>query len=134
MFYSSTTFRLKLKELIITSLMCLILLLVTSPNSSAQSSGSISGKIIDNSNNEELIGANVLIIGTNYGASSDIDGQFSIKLVPVGKYTLKISYISYQTVTVEDVEVKPSEDTKINISLDPASTELQEVVITAEAL
>lgn len=134
MFYSSTTFRLKLKELITPSLMCLILLLVMSPNSSAQSSGSISGKIIDNSNNEELIGANVLIIGTNYGASSDIDGQFSIKFVPVGKYTLKISYISYQTVTVESVEVKPGEDTKINISLDPASTELEEVVVTAEAL
>ena len=134
MFYSSTTFRLKLKELITPSLMCLILLLVMSSNSSAQSSGSISGKIIDNSNNEELIGANVLIIGTNYGASSDIDGQFSIKFVPVGKYTLKISYISYQTVTVESVEVKPGEDTKINISLDPASTELEEVVVTAEAL
>lgn len=134
MFYSSTTFRLKLKELITPSLMCLILLLVMSPNSFAQSSGSISGKIIDNSNNEELIGANVLIIGTNYGASSDIDGQFSIKFVPVGKYTLKISYISYQTVTVESVEVKPGEDTKINISLDPASTELEEVVVTAEAL
>lgn len=134
MFYSSTTFRLKLKELITPSLMCLILLLVMSPNSFAQSSGSISGKIIDNSNNEELIGANVLIIGTNYGASSDIDGQFSIKFVPVGKYTLKISYISYQTVTVESVEVKPGEDTKINISLEPASTELEEVVVTAEAL
>jgi len=105
-----------------------------SPDSSAQSRGSISGKIIDNSNNEELIGANVLIIGTNYGASSDIDGQFSIKLVPTGKYNIKISYISYQTVTVEGVEVKPSEDTKINILLDPASTELEEVVVTAEAL
>lgn len=114
--------------------MFLILLLVMSPDSSAQSRGSISGKIIDNSNNEELIGANVLIIGTNYGASSDIDGQFSIKLVPTGKYNIKISYISYQTVTVEGVEVKPSEDTKINILLDPASTELEEVVVTAEAL
>lgn len=134
MFYSSTTFRLKLKKIITLSLMFLILLLVMSPDSSAQSRGSISGKIIDNSNNEELIGANVLIIGTNYGASSDIDGQFSIKLVPTGKYNIKISYISYQTVTVEGVEVKPSEDTKINILLDPASTELEEVVVTAEAL
>lgn len=134
MFYKLTTFRLKLKKLLTTSLLCLVLLLVMNLNLSAQSTGTISGRIIDGSSNEELIGANALIIGTNYGSSSDIEGKFSIKFVPAGKYKLKISYISYKTVTIEGVEVKPSEETRINISLDPASTELEEVVITAEAL
>ena len=50
----------------------------------SQQTGSISGKITDKSNNEELIGANVMVVGTTIGASSDLDGKFNIKgLQPV---------------------------------------------------
>ena len=96
--------------------------------------GSISGKITDASNNEVLIGANVLVVGTTTGASSDIDGIYSIRGLAPGKYQLKISYISYQTIIVNNVEVKENQDNQINVPLHPSSAELQEVVITAEAL
>ncbi len=100
----------------------------------AQTAGSISGKITDNTTNEELIGANIIVLGTNTGSSSDIDGNYIIKGLQPGSYKLKVSYISYQPVTVEDIQVKANQDTRINIGLNPASTELDEVVVTAEAL
>ena len=65
----------------------------------SQETGSISGKITDKSNNEVLIGANVLVIGTTTGASTDIDG-FEIKGLAAGIYKLRFSYISYQTLII----------------------------------
>ncbi|MFZ1281327.1 MAG: carboxypeptidase-like regulatory domain-containing protein, partial [Ignavibacteriaceae bacterium] len=100
----------------------------------AQSTGSITGKIVDKNTNEELIGANVLIEGTTIGASTDIDGNFIIKGLDEGSYTVKVSYISYQTITIKDVQVQSKSNTKIDVSLESTSTELQEVLVTAEAL
>lgn len=99
-----------------------------------QAKGSISGRITDKSNNEVLIGANIILTGTNLGASSDIDGLYFIKNIPPGNYTLKASYVSYQTIVIEDIRISPGQDFKLDISLIPISTELEEVVITAEAI
>lgn len=100
----------------------------------AQSTGSITGKIVDKNTNEELIGANVLIEGTTIGASTDIDGNYIIKGLDAGSYTVKVSYISYQTITIKDVQVQSKSNTKLDVSLESTSTELQEVLVTAEAL
>jgi outer membrane receptor protein involved in Fe transport len=96
--------------------------------------GSISGKITDAGSNEVLIGANVLVTGTLYGASTDIDGFYSIKNLHPGLYEIKITYISYQTTTVGNITVNGNQNVVINIALNPSSTELEEVVITADAL
>ena len=56
------------------------------------------------------------------------------KILDPGIYSLKISYISYRSISIEKVIVKSNEDVKINVSLEPASTQLDEVVVTAEAL
>ncbi len=111
-----------------------IVLLFAFVQTFGQGKGTISGKITDKSNNEELIGANILVVGTTTGSSTDIDGNYSIKNLDPGTYSLKISYVSYQNMVIEKVAVKSDEVTTLNISLAPASTELQEVVVTAEAL
>ena len=100
----------------------------------SQQSGSISGKITDKSNNEELIGANVLVVGTNLGASSDIDGKYNIGGLSEGYYTIKVSYISYNSLAVENILVKTGNSTRIDVPLEPTTTELEEVLVTAEAL
>ena len=115
------------------NLLIIFIILFISTNLSAQT-GSISGKVTDASNNEVLIGANVLVVGTTTGASSDLDGYYSINGLAPGIYQIKISYISYQTKGVDNVVVKENQETKINVPLNPASTELDEVVVTAEAL
>lgn len=50
---------------------------------------------------EPLVGAVVEIVETNQAASTDLDGLFSIKNVPDGTYTLRVSYIGYKEYTQE---------------------------------
>ena len=47
--------------------------------------GSIIGKVIDYSNNEPLVGVNIIILNSTLGASTDQNGEFEIKDVPIGK-------------------------------------------------
>ncbi len=92
--------------------------------------GRISGTILDSKTGETLPGATALIEGTTKGASADFDGKFSINNVPVGKVTLIINYISYNSKKITDIEVKASDATDINVLLDPSnSQDLQEVEV-----
>ncbi len=100
----------------------------------AQQSGKISGKVVDGQNGEALIGSNILVEGTTFGAAADIDGNFIINSVPVGKYTVIFSMIGYAKSSVTGVEVKPGEVTNIEITLNSESFQTDEVVITAKAL
>ncbi|MBS3944362.1 MAG: TonB-dependent receptor [Melioribacter sp.] len=131
--YKSTN--LQLGYYILSKLKTLLFLIVISTGIiSAQSKGSISGRVMDASNNEVLIGANIIVVGTNTGTSSDLDGYYAIKGLEPGTYSIKFSFVSYQATTVQNVKVEAGKDTKLNIQLKPTSTEINEVVVTAEAL
>lgn len=100
----------------------------------AQETGTISGKVVDKSNNEPLIGANVMIVGASLGTISDLDGCFLIKGLPAGAYQVRFSFISYQAVTVAEVKVNRNMNTHLSVALTPSSIQMQEVVITAQAM
>jgi TonB-dependent receptor len=100
----------------------------------AQSKGSISGKITDLSNNEVLTGTNILIVGTTIGTSSDLDGFYTLKGLSPGTYSVKFTYISYHSITVENIRVESGKDSRVDIQLKPSATEIQEIVVSAEAL
>ena len=96
--------------------------------------GYIRGTIFDDQTGETLVGVTVYAEGTTTGTISDIDGEFSLKLSR-GTYDLHISYISYQTITIKGIEVSPGEVTIIdNLRMHVSKQELEEVVITAEAV
>jgi TonB-dependent receptor len=109
-------------------------LLLTGSQTLLAQTGTIRGQVMDGEFNEPLIGATVLLEGSSLGANTDIDGQFSLNNVPVGTYTLKISYISYQTLTITEVEVAAGKVTVVEPVLQPEGAEVGEVVITAKAL
>ena len=123
----------RLQNKIFSKILLLALIFLSFSGLKAQT-GSISGKVTDKSNNDPLIGANVLVIGTSTGASTDIDGHYEIKSLQPGKYKLRFSYISYRAIVVEYIEVKSAKSTTIDVSLAPSATQLEEVVVTAEAL
>ena len=80
-------------------------------------SGTITG-----TQNETIIGATVLEIGTTNGVVTDIDGKFSIQLTN-DNATLVISYIGYKT-----QEIKPQGNT-LSIQMDEVSEQLNEVIV-----
>jgi outer membrane receptor protein involved in Fe transport len=93
--------------------------------------GSISGVMYDNASNETLIGATVLIQGTNIGSSSDIDGNFSINSLEAGFYTLVASYVGMQTQILKDVRVQAGENVKLDFRLSSDQQLLTEVVVVS---
>lgn len=96
--------------------------------------GTIRGTVFDDANGEPLIGVTVLITGTTNGAITDFDGKFSLS-AEAGTYNLQISYISFQSQTIEGVEVKPGGVTVFNnIKLKQATIEVAEVVVKAEVV
>ena len=124
--------RLRVLMLKLFSTLSLVLFLTVS--SYAQENGSVYGKIVDATNGEELIGANILFQGTTLGAASDLEGNYSIKNIPAGSYTLIASMIGYSKVTITNVEISNSKALKLDISLKSETYETDEVLITAKLL
>jgi len=93
--------------------------------------GTLKGTVTDTNTAETLIGVSVVIEGTTTGTSTDLDGQYSLKLEP-GIYTMVFSYISYATQTITDVNVKADEVTVLDVRLNDKAEELKEVVVTAK--
>src|SRR5690606_26757836 len=100
----------------------------------AAQDGIIRGKVIDDVTGEALIGVTVQIMETSKGTSTDFDGVFEIHIAP-GTYKLQFSYISYQSLIVEDVVVTAGKLSLIDdLVMRESAEQLEEVVITAEAV
>lgn len=97
----------------------------------AQETGTIQGKLTDKElNDEPLIFGNVLIKGTTLGTTSDFDGLFEFNNLQAGTYTLEISFLGYETITADNIEVKAGEITKVKFSLGASQgVVLEEVVV-----
>ena len=95
--------------------------------------GAIKGTVVDRSNKEPLIGAKVVVQGQTKGGVTDLDGHFQIEGVDAGTVTLVISYISYNTLKVEELVIRPNEITTIEVALDASTEQLQEFIVTAKA-
>ncbi|MBN2544024.1 TonB-dependent receptor [bacterium] len=67
--------------------------------------GKIKGTVTDGETGEPIIGANVNVLDKPYGASTDLDGNYFIINMPPGNYTLQVTYLGYDTVTVKEVHV-----------------------------
>lgn len=100
----------------------------------AQETGTIRVTVYDDETGEPLIGANVVIEGTTTGNVTDLDGKASIINLTPGKYPIQITYVSYQSKVIENVEVKAGEVNTLSVRLATESIGLDEVVVTAEAV
>ncbi len=97
-------------------------------------SGIIRGTIIDDTSGDPIIGGNILIKDSSTGTVTDLDGTFSMNIAP-GVYSLQITYIGFQNLLIESVEVKANEVTLLeNIKIKESNVELQEVVVTERAI
>jgi hypothetical protein len=115
-----------------TFLIPLILLLIVAAQAQDQRSGSIRGKVYDAVTKESLIGANIVIIGTQYGAAADLDGEFAIAGVPVGSYQVQASVIGYRPLVLTDVIVGSGGQSQLEFALQPSAIDIDAVVVEAD--
>ncbi len=114
------------------SLLFLILFsFTTSITFSQELSQTIKGQIIDATTTAPLPFATIIIMGSDpiQGATSDIDGHFSIKNIPIGRYDLKISFIGYETAIKPEVVVTSAKEVVLSIGLRENTTALDEITI-----
>ena len=97
----------------------------------SQTTGKISGTVTGD-DGTPLAGANVVVLGTGSGASSNADGAFQIINVPAGSYVVKATYIGYTSQEVSGVRVISGLNTAVNLSLSTSTIEGDVVQVTAE--
>lgn len=109
----------------------LLILFLISSDIIAQ--GVIRGAITDSTTSHVLIGANVFLEGTSLGSATDIDGHYQIVSVPAGTYTMKVSYVGYES-KLTRVNVMKGKTIVVDVTLTPEAIRGKEVVIKAQAL
>ncbi len=98
----------------------------------AGTKGRIKGKVVDLQTGEAMIGANVTIVGTSAGSNTDASGEFLIQNLDPGIYTLRCSYVGYQTITISNVRVNADITTFQNFELPSQDIQVGTVTITAQ--
>ena len=102
------------------------LLMLSGILASAQEKFTLSGTISDNNSNETLIGVNLFIPELKTGVTTNEYGFYSIT-IPKGNYSIRISYMGYQTL---EEQLQLNQNTKTNFKLITNENTLKEVIIT----
>lgn len=110
----------------------ILLVLFVTASLFAATTGKIRGVVKDRETKEPLPGANIIIVGTQMGAATDINGEFIILNVPVGLYSLRSSFVGYRSVVVSNIRVSVDLTTNVTMDMPSEALEGQEVTIIAE--
>ena len=110
----------------------LAMLLMFGSISFAGQTGKIAGKVTDSQTSEALVGCNVLVKGTPYGASTDANGEYYIINLSPGKYDVEFSMIGYASYTAEGVSVNIDVTTPVDAGLATEAVQMEGVSVTAE--
>ena len=95
----------------------------------SQVDGKLNGFIFDSKSQLPLLGANIIIEGTDKGAISNEDGFFEISNIKPESYNLSISYLGYQSKKIFNVIIKSKGNQTLEIYLLESTQELEEIVL-----
>ena len=98
--------------------------------SSQEASGGIKGLVVDEKG-IPLFSANVIIIGTTFGAATNFEGKYRIGYIPSGKYKLQVSYVGY-TKKIVQIEIVENRFIETNFNLKPESFSVGGITVTAK--
>ncbi len=109
----------------------LLLLLVSLGITGFSQTGSLRGFVYDDETGEPLPYVNVYIAGTDMGAPTDENGFFSVSSIPPGDYTVKLTYVGYDTL-FQKFTIEANKITSVKLNLLQSGIILNEVTITSK--
>lgn len=121
-----------MKKYIYTLLFVFSVVIFTSISAEAQQAkkkGQMFGTIIEKETRQPVIGANITLEKSIYGAATDLDGKYNISNIETGTYVIKISCIGFKTKFLTDVVIKTGHAAEINSQLEEDVVSGNEVVV-----
>jgi len=115
------------------SLQLFITMLMATNLSAQVLTQTIRGKIVDTDSRSPIAFATVIVAGTAplLGATSDEDGYFTIAAVPVGRASIKVSYLGYEEKLIPNLVVISGKETVLDIELKESFETLDEITVLA---
>ncbi|WP_343488136.1 TonB-dependent receptor [Allomuricauda sp. d1] len=97
--------------------------------------GTLKGIVIDKQSENPLEGATIELLNMEEatGVVTDFDGRFTMEDVPIGRQSIRISYIGYESTTIPNIEITTGKDAFVSVQLLESFNQLDEVVLTNEA-
>lgn len=89
----------------------------------------VRGTVTNKTSGEALAFITVAVTGTSTGAVTDEQGRFTLENVPLGRHTIHISGIGYETVMIREVLVSSAKEVELEVELTEKYTALDEVVV-----
>jgi hypothetical protein len=96
----------------------------------SQNTQNIKGQILDADSKAPLIGVTVKVVSGG-GAITDEAGFFKVSNLEIGRYTLEISYLGYNSLTLPNIEVTSGKETFLPVELSEKATGLKTIVVTS---
>jgi hypothetical protein len=122
------------KRILQIAFLVVLLLLIGSVLPAQTLTQTVRGTVVDKQVKSPLIGAvvQVLNVTPSKGTTTDIDGNFKLENVPVGRQSIRITFLGYREVILNDVAVSSGKELVLNIEMEEQVVENKEVVITAD--
>ena len=108
----------------------LALSLAALPLAAQQTTGKVEGSVTDAAGGA-LANAQVVIVGTSFGAVTDAKGYYFLNNVPVGSFTLRAQFIGYAPSEIQNVRVLGGQTITVNVRLSPSAVAVASVTVTA---
>ena len=114
-------------KILFTLAFCLFLTILTQ----AQSTQTIRGKVVDQASQMPLIGVVILVEDLDLNTTTDIDGNFVLEKVPVGRQTITTQYLGYELHRSEGILISAGKMSYLEIGLLEQVQTTETVVVTA---
>lgn len=101
-------------------------------NSLAQNiTQTVRGKVLDKDSKTPLAGVTIILLNSNplIGTSTDSNGEFVLKNIPLGRQSFQASYLSYKKYILSDIEVNSGKQLVLEINLEESVTALEEISV-----
>lgn len=125
-----SSFRSSCRPITILNLTLSFLLILVTSSASAQETGSIAGRVMDDAG-RPVVSATVVIPAIGMTAISGEDGRFLLTNIPTGVHSLEISGEGFSTKAVETPRVTAGQSVDLLVELAPLPVALDEIQVTA---
>lgn len=95
----------------------------------SQSTGTLAGYVRDAKTEEPLIGVTVVLLESQKGAVTDVNGYYELKDIETKTYTVQASYVGFKTATKYNVVIRSGGNPNLNFELEESVSELSAVVV-----